>query len=1228
MFRSITARMMLLTITAVIGLLAITMVGRYEMEEIYDDANNGNINAIPSLILLADLNQYFLRLEQQTLRRIHASDNQEISQTESKIGEYRQQVQATILKYETDGCLGTDCIADNKDRSYLLQEKDLWVRYTTQLDLLLEELRKRTDSEDKIQSAQAKLNQISSQMLTEVAAHRQYNVEIAASRSGQAVATKNQALYIVLGLCGTLLLIIGSIGFQTARSIIRQLGGEPDTASHITSRLAAGDVSSDIPLRPGDTTSLMARIRFMSNTMARLATRAESIGRGNLTDEVELASDQDRLGKAINEMIRMLRAGKLENDRRNWLKDGYSKISAALTGDLNTEQLADTAISLLSRYLDAGRGVFYIYSGTSGQLELIGSYMHIERAHIGARFALGEGAVGQVGRERKPIILAVGHHNQIDPVITGTTAVPPQFTYTYPLLHEKELIGVIELASVVAFDDLKLEFLSNAASMLASLLYVADQRARVKNLLSASEAAERELRIQSEQLREINAQMETQQQQLQQQAEELQQSNTQMEEQQQQLQQQAEELRQSNAQMEEQRQQLLIQNEQLQDAQQEQEAKAAQLAQANQYKSEFLSNMSHELRTPLNSIILLSKMMCNDGAAKLGNDAFEWAKVIHRSGQELLRLINDVLDLSKVEAGKMDLHLDAIASQTVSIEMQGMFEHLAKDKGLNFSVIDDLRGTFVSDWDKLSQILRNLIANAIKFTRLGGVTLTIGHDPDAELPIYLSVRDTGIGIPEEKRALVFEAFQQADGSTSREFGGTGLGLTISLRFAQMLGGTITLSSEPGKGSEFTLHLPHDIAQHAPTPSTMAAPPPTTEAVCDDRHTLNPDDATILLIDDDVTFGRSLLAMNNRLGYKTLVANTGQEGIDLARKHQPQGILLDLELPDMDGRQVLHELKRDRLLSQIPVHIVSARDRDEALLKQGAIGYLQKPVDDDGLTMAERALLKAIDHESRQCILIIDPDQTHAQSLAQLLGTRHATLAVVPDSDWQALKQQYDSRLAIISLHQDVDQALSIAAKLRVANPSIGLVFFADQPTDDEQTQQLQRYSDCIIVKTDQSEQRLQENVERFLRGVSQERIALQTPSVDVGNEQLLSGCKILLVDDDPRNLFVMTAALERYGAELVTALNGKRALDVLGQQAVDVVLMDIMMPEMDGNEAIRSIRANPALNGLPVIAITAKAAPIDQAEVMQAGADDYMAKPVDYDMLLAKISRWRTGRQG
>jgi signal transduction histidine kinase/DNA-binding response OmpR family regulator len=976
--------------------------------------------------------------------------------------------------------------------------------------------------------------------------------------------------------------------------------------------------------------------------MEQLAKQADAIGKGDFSGQVKVLSDQDRLGFAINNMTQMLREARQTEQNRNWLRDGIEQLSKALTGDLTLTQLADLSISILGHYLAAGRGVFYSYNAEQQLLELLGSYMYSERNQVGSCFKLGEGAVGQVAREKKPIFLTTLNLEQ-PPIVTGTTASTPLYTYTYPLQRENNLLGVIELASFAAFDELQQSFLQEAAQVIASFLYVVSQRDKIKKLLEIAESAERDARDKNIRLQQANTQMEEQQQQLQQQTEELQQANAQMEEQQQQLQQQTEELQQTNAQMEETQIQIQQQNQRLIESQQELDARAKQLELANQYKSEFLANMSHELRTPLNSIILLSKMLAGNSDKHLNSDEVHHAEIIHSAGEELLRLINDVLDLSKIEAGRMDLHVGSISSQELLAELHGLFEHTAKEKKLQFNIQDDLRSDFTSDRNRLSQIVRNLLSNAFKFTKTGSVTLAISRHNDAKWPIQISVKDTGIGIAEEKRKLIFEAFAQADGSISRQYGGTGLGLSISLRFAQLLGGTITLNSSVGHGSEFSLCLPLTLASNTETAvpeSTVSssAPAPslpkvstyhTPSVVSDDREQLKERDSVILLIDDDASFGQALLEINRKLGYKTLLALTGKDGLELAERYKPNGILLDLGLPDMDGTVVLHELKIRPDLASIPVYIVSGREKDAALQQGGFLGYLQKPVDVEQISQVEGELIAFIHQAVAQTILVVEHGSITSAEIQQLVNNPNITvLKTTVDADFGGVLAEHACCLAIIDLNNSVAVALEVAKKLRQYHAKLNFVFLGQKALSDEEEAQLHQYSDSIIIKTPQSEQRLLKNIKRFLtEAVARPDKATVSLAQDYpGNGKRLEGRHILVVDDDARNLFVITAALEKESAKVSGVLNGKRALEFLQKQKVDMVFMDIMMPEMDGYQTVKALRSNPALAQIPVVVLTAKALSSDREKALAAGANDYLAKPADYDMLINMAAVWCSGK--
>lgn len=1004
---------------------------------------------------------------------------------------------------------------------------------------------------------------------------------------------------------------------------------------------------------------LDSNFKLMTN-LESLANQADVISKGDFSSQVPLLSDQDRLGQAINNMTMMLRDAHEEQRQDSWLKEGVNQLSMALTADMRPDEFAEVAISRLGRYLHVGRGVLYRFERDKKRLELLGSYMYKEREALNNSFALGEGAVGQVARERKPIIL----HAQLadSPVVTGTLSLPPLHSYCYPLLREDQILGVIELATFAPLDSLALQYLDQAADILAAFLYSVDQQEQIRLLLAKSEEAQRLTQEQNRRLQETNVLMEEQQQQLQQQAAELQATNTQMEEQQQQLQQQTAELEASNDRLAQQQEQLEIRNQELNRSREELDARARQLEMASKYKSEFLANMSHELRTPLNSIILLAKLMATNEEGHLQDEDTKRAEVIHRAGQELLRLINDVLDLSKVESGRMELIQDNFHSSALVEEFGDLFGETARDKGLELIIEDRIQDDLCLDRAKLAQILRNLLSNALKFTHKGQIRLRMEWQPDSEHPLCFSVQDTGIGIPADKQSLIFEAFHQGDGSTSREYGGTGLGLSISRSLAELMGGQIRLESSPDTGSHFTLCLPkgtmtaaqHPLPEaknHQSPPDTPATAEPSSATATsvptpapppghwpkDDREDLVDSDHLLLLIEDDPLFAQIILDINHGLGYRTLLARTGEEGLALALHYKPRGILLDLGLPDMDGRELLGRLKTNPQVANIPVYIVSGRDLDQALMdKGGALGYLQKPVNQEQIANAEADIFAQYRETGlKEILLIEDGGLTQAQvaNWADLDGSKVFGLSGkdLSPAQLERILQGRSPSLALFELEQgpggnrgkeDLAPQVALAKRLHQLIPELPILFYSQGPLTDEAEARLRPYSDSIIIKTPQAESRLKDNILAFLHQQGRSN----TKPQGSGSKRLV-GRNILVVDDDPRNLFVITAALEQHGAKVDNALNGRRALEHLALHKPDLVIMDIMMPEMDGYKTIEAIRADENIRHIPILALTAKVLPKDREKALAVGADDYLAKPADYKVLVNMAAAWCQGRK-
>jgi hypothetical protein len=989
----------------------------------------------------------------------------------------------------------------------------------------------------------------------------------------------------------------------------------------------------------------------LTHNFEALTKQADAIASGDYSQEVIVLSNNDRLGNAINNMTASLKKNEEDNNHRNWLQEGVNQLSQKLSGDLTLQELTERAVSFVARYSESGHGVFYVYNDESKTLELLGTYMFTERDSLSSVYRLGQGAIGQAALEKKPILLKnIPRNEQV--ITTGVIVAKPLNTFTYPILYEGSLLGVIELASFTLFNGVIQTFLFEAGAVIAGYLYSAIQRDRIKTLLGIAESARSEAEEQSRSLQEANMQLEEQQQQLQMQTEELQNANVQMEEQQQQLHQQTIELQEANVQMEEQQNQLKQQAEELKlknlelsKSNEIVEKKAKELEKSNQYKSEFLANMSHELRTPLNSIIVLSKLMEKNERNTLKPDDVRRAGVIYQAGQELLRLINDILDLSKIEAGKMEVHIEQINTTDLLTELKDLFEETAKEKKLTFTVQDKLNGTIATDRNKLSQALRNLLANAFKYTKAGTVSLTIQQGDNEKWPLNIIVSDTGIGIPPEKQTLIFEAFQQVDGSVAREYGGTGLGLAITKKFIELLGGRIMLQSAIGKGSAFTVMLPAALSEKAPKPkqTPLLRPIAPTVTVEDDRRNVTQSDTSILVIDDDPLFTQSIIDVNKDMGYKTLVAFNATDGLELVKNYPVSGILLDLGLPDMDGAEVLKIVKSTSELSHIPVYIVSAHDKEQSLIDQGATGYLQKPVSLEEIRDVERLILNARVKQPK-VILILESESLKKEIVGDIVKEQDIAVVGVPTiTEAHDILKTCPEAVVIVDYEtagQNEASCLDACESLyKLCQKKLSIIIYSSKPIPPDDEARLRRFTDSIVVQTDYAQERLSRGIKHFLKDVplkKKDKLAfpkkLDKPTdgfsetASLGEQlaitQKLEGLRVMVVDDDARNLFVMTAALEQHGAKVISAISAKKALIKLTQEVVHLILMDIMMPEMSGYEAIQKIRSHETLKSIPIIALTAKALKDDREKCLAAGANDYLSKPVDYDALVNTVAYW------
>ena len=714
---------------------------------------------------------------------------------------------------------------------------------------------------------------------------------------------------------------------------------------------------------------------------------------------------------------------------------------------------------------------------------------------------------------------------------------------------------------------------------------------------------------------------------------------------------------QTNAELEERSKLLEEKNHLIAERNIEIQKKAEELALSTKYKSEFLANMSHELRTPLNSILLLSRLMAENPDENLNEDQIESAKVIQSSGSSLLTLIDEILDLAKIESGKMTLEYQNVVIEEVVKDLQNLFNPLVKEKGIQFDIqIEDQVGQSIeTDPLRLNQVLLNLMSNALKFTTEGSIALNIKKDPKNKDFIIFSVKDTGIGIAEDKQKIIFEAFQQADGSTRRKFGGTGLGLSISREIAKLLGGELLLKSKVDEGSEFSLVIPVDgklepvhiqqdqelveiiredveeIKNIIDYPNTEASLSVNAlvipEDVADDRDNIQDGDKVILIVEDDTNFAKALLKYAHRQDYKGVVVVRGDYALSAALQYHPLAILLDVQLPVKDGWQVMDALKSNAQTKHIPVHMMSSLHVKEESLLKGAIDFINKPVALEQMTDVFRKIEEAL-RRSPQKVLIVEENSKHASALSYFLSNFNISLSVennVEDSVKALTSNEVDCVILEVGASKGHGYQIVESIKSYEGLENLPIIIFTENNLSQAEELKIKQYADSIVVKTAHSYQRILDEVGLFLHLVEEKNSSIETiKNKTLGSlTEVLSGKKILITDDDVRNIFSLTKALEKYKVEVVLAMDGKQALEQIKEHPdIDVILMDMMMPEMDGYETIQEIRKKPMFAKLPIIAVTAKSMIGDRQKCITAGASDYISKPVDLDQLLSLLRVW------
>ena len=970
----------------------------------------------------------------------------------------------------------------------------------------------------------------------------------------------------------------------------------------------------------GNVNLLAANLTTQVRAIAEVAT---AVTKGDLTRsiQVEARGEVAELKDNINTMIDNLRLTTDRNTEQDWLKTNLARFTNMLQGQRDLATVGRMLLTELAPLVNSQNGVIYLAEGESG-LKLLSAFAddrapnsHPERLHM------GQGLVGQCAADARRMLIAQ-IPEKVVPITSGLFKAMPRNVIVLPVLFEGQVKAVIELASLGIFTDLQISFLDQLTASIGIVLNSIEATMQTEGLLTQSQNLATELQSQQRELQQTNEQLE-------QKAQQLEERNIEVER----------------------------KNQEIEQARRALEEKATELAAASKYKSDFLANMSHELRTPLNSILILGQQLGENPEGNLTTKQVEFARTIHSAGTDLMNLISDILDLSKIESGTVTVDIEEVFFSTLQDMVVRPFRHEAENRHLSFDVDLDPRldRGMVTDPKRLQQVLKNLLSNAFKFTEQGGVRLSIrqvnsGWSPDhpvlsnAPHVVAFEVSDTGIGIPPEKQKIIFEAFQQADASTNRRFGGTGLGLAISRELATLLGGEIQLRSAAGVGSTFTLYLPLKYVAAVSSVSsaqTTISPPPATlaltairmterpveQVVADDRPILEPGDATLLIVEDDPHYARILADLAHNAGFKVLMAMRGADALALAREYQPTAVSLDVFLPDMLGWTILSQLKRDPLTRHIPVQIVTLDEDRQHGLARGAFSFVTKTSTTDDLKAAITRITDFVKPRRRR-LLVIEDSRAEQLGISELLS--HDDIDVVTASTGaEALKilreQQIDCAVLDLRLPDmsgfDVLEAIRDDAML----PDLPVIVFTGKELSLDEDAQLHGMARSVVVKGVESPERLLDETALFLHRVVADLPAEKQKMLERlhNSDDDLLGKTVLLVDDDARNIFALSSVLERRGMNVLTATTGKEAIDlVVSNPTLAIVLMDIMMPEMDGYQTMEVIRANPAFRRLPIIALTAKAMKGDREKCLQAGASDYLAKPVNTEQLLSALRMW------
>jgi signal transduction histidine kinase/CheY-like chemotaxis protein len=1040
------------------------------------------------------------------------------------------------------------------------------------------------------------------------------------------LASSRTLMWSVLGIAILIVVVILIAAFYMSNHIIVPTM----KLKNIIVQMARGEIPEvTLSPRPNAVGQMTEAVSTLAGSLKKTTHFAHAIGEGNLATNYQPLSEHDELGNALIQMQANLRIADEDNRQRTWVSSRSEKINEVLrenTDDIN--KLSDAIISTMVKYLNAFHGGLYLLedvnAGQESKIVLHGSYGMHDKVKARNVLDYGEGLIGQAIKDGEVIYLQ-DVPSSYTIIGSGLGSMPASHVLIIPLKHHDKVYGAVELAGFNAFQSFEIGFVKSIGETIGSTLSSVISNTLTKRLLEETRLQAARLKAQEEELLLTNEELSNQSRLLQASEEELKQGNIEMKVK-------ARELEHKNEILEQAREAISI--------------KAKELELNNRYKSEFLANMSHELRTPLNSVLILAKLLSENKDKNLSDKQAEYARVIHKSGNDLLILINDILDLSKIEAGKIELLPEQASIQLIKSDLSSLFTEVANEKEIDFEIENhsDLPESIFTDKVRLEQIIKNLLANAFKFTPAKGkIVLRIKRPNRGTLfsnpmlrgqkdIIEFSVTDTGIGIPAEKQALIFEAFQQADGSTSRKYGGTGLGLSISKMLVSMLGGEMQLISEHNVGSTFFVYLPENYVsveqadqrnEGKQKGTTMKNYRP-----MDDRDSLRDTDKLLLIVESDITYANVLLDMAHEKKYKAILAIEESEVMEYAEKYNPAAIIIDEKISGVTSNTIIEKIRSNRNFEKIPMHILSEFNRVASAKDIGATAYLRKPLDKRDLDDAFSSLNKNLSNAIKN-VLIVEDMSLHQEIIKNLLASHYNNtdvhLAKTVSEAQNLLSQiKFDCIILDLDLGNGSEEGCALLKSIK-ESPStmlIPVIVFTGTDIDSMNDETLLGLSDAIVSKDGESLDKLMKETSTFLTSIDKPKDIAKTV-IPVYMEEMLAGKQVLLVDDDMRNIYALTNMLENNKMRVIPASNGRDALEKLAKyKDVDIILMDIMMPEMDGFEAMQQIRKIDRYKSTPILALTAKAMVGDKEKCIQCGASDYISKPVNMENLFSMMRIW------